>query len=67
LYIFWAGWQPGAYGLVLGLVTSVISIYYYIRVVKMMVVKGAENVGFCENYPSTSFDGVGMRWWSRFD
>jgi NAD(P)H-quinone oxidoreductase subunit 2 len=29
LYIFWAGWQAGAYGLVLvGLVTSVISIYY---------------------------------------
>jgi NAD(P)H-quinone oxidoreductase subunit 2 len=29
LYIFWAGWQAGAYGLELvGLVTSVISIYY---------------------------------------
>ncbi|HIK46124.1 MAG TPA: NAD(P)H-quinone oxidoreductase subunit N, partial [Leptolyngbyaceae cyanobacterium M65_K2018_010] len=40
IYIFWAGWQAGAYGLVLvGLVTSVISIYYYIRVIKMMVVK----------------------------
>ena len=40
IYIFWAGWQAGAYTLVLiGLITSVISIYYYIRVVKMMVVK----------------------------
>jgi NAD(P)H-quinone oxidoreductase subunit 2 len=40
IYIFWAGWQAGAYALVLvGLITSVISIYYYIRVVKMMVVK----------------------------
>lgn len=34
------GWQAGLYGLVLlALVTSVISIYYYIRVIKMMVVK----------------------------
>ena len=40
IYVFWAGWQAGAYTLVLvGLITSVISIYYYIRVVKMMVVK----------------------------
>ncbi|MFM7580170.1 MAG: photosynthetic/respiratory NAD(P)H-quinone oxidoreductase subunit B, partial [Microcystaceae cyanobacterium] len=40
IYLFWAGWQAGLYGLVLlGLLTSVVSIYYYIRVVKMMVVK----------------------------
>jgi len=39
LYLFWAGWQAGAYTLVLvGLVTSVISIYYYVRVVKTIVV-----------------------------
>ena len=63
LYIFWAGWQAGAYGLVLlGLVTSVISIYYYIRVVKMMVVKEPQEMSdSVKNYPSTSFDGVGMR------
>jgi NAD(P)H-quinone oxidoreductase subunit 2 len=40
LYLFWAGWRSGLYLLVLlGLLTSVISIYYYIRVMKMMVVK----------------------------
>jgi NAD(P)H-quinone oxidoreductase subunit 2 len=40
IYLFWAGWQAGQYGLVLlGLVATVVSIYYYIRVVRMMVVK----------------------------
>ena len=40
LYLFWAGIQAGAYVLVLfGLGTSVISIYYYLRVVKLIVVK----------------------------
>ncbi|MEL6471833.1 MAG: NAD(P)H-quinone oxidoreductase subunit N [Cyanobacteria bacterium J06623_4] len=55
IYIFWAGWQAGAYTLVLvGLITSVISIYYYIRVVKMMVVKEPQEMsdavkGYVEN------------------
>ena len=63
LYIFWAGWQAGAYGLVLlGLVTSVISIYYYIRVVKMMVVKEPHEMSdSVKNYPAPTFDGVGLR------
>ena len=63
LYIFWAGWQAGAYGLVLlGLVTSVISIYYYIRVVKMMVVKEPHEMSdSVKNYPAPNFDGVGLR------
>ncbi len=63
LYIFWAGWQAGAYGLVLlGLVTSVISIYYYIRVVKMMVVKEPHEMSdSVKNYPEPVFTGMGMR------
>jgi NAD(P)H-quinone oxidoreductase subunit 2 len=63
LYLFWAGWQAGAYGLViLGLVTSVISIYYYIRVVKMMVVKEAHEMSdVVKNYPSLSWQPFGMR------
>ena len=63
LYIFWAGWQAGAYGLVLvGLVTSVISIYYYIRVVKMMVVKEPQEVSdVIQNYPEVRWDLPGMR------
>ncbi len=39
-YLFWAAIQAEAYTLVFfGLVTSVASIYYYVRVVKLMLVK----------------------------
>jgi NAD(P)H-quinone oxidoreductase subunit 2 len=53
LYIFWAGWQAQAYGLViLALIMSVVSIYYYIRVVKMMVVKEPQEMSeSVRNYP----------------
>ncbi len=63
LYIFWAGWQAGAYALVLvGLVTSVISIYYYIRVVKMMVVKEPQEMSDAiKNYPQVRWDLPGLR------
>lgn len=63
LYLFWAGWQAGAYWLVLlGLVTSVVSIYYYIRVVKMMVVKEPQEMSeSVENYPEIRWDLPGMR------
>ena len=63
LYLFWAGWQAGAYGLVLvGLVTSVISIYYYIRVVKMMVVKEPQEMSeSVKNYPEVRWSLPGMR------
>jgi NAD(P)H-quinone oxidoreductase subunit 2 len=63
LYIFWAGWQAGAYGLVLlGLVTSVVSIYYYIRVVKMMVVKESHEMSeVVKQYPSINWRPFGMR------
>ncbi|MDS3860567.1 NAD(P)H-quinone oxidoreductase subunit N [Thermosynechococcaceae cyanobacterium BACA0444] len=63
LYLFWAGWQAGAYGLVLlGLLTSVISIYYYIRVVKMMVVKEPQEMSEAvKNYPEINWKAFGMR------
>ena len=63
IYIFWAGWQAGLYGLVLlGLITSVISIYYYIRVVKMMVVKEPHEMSQAvKNYPPISWNLLGMR------
>ncbi|MBF2056686.1 MAG: NAD(P)H-quinone oxidoreductase subunit N [Cyanobacterium sp. T60_A2020_053] len=63
IYIFWAGWQEGLYGLVLtALVTSVISIYYYIRVVKMMVVKEPQEMSeVVKKYPVVRWSGVGMR------
>lgn len=63
LYLFWAGWQAEAYGLVLlGLITSVISIYYYIRVVKMMVVKEPQEMSEAvKNYPEMQWNLPGMR------
>jgi NAD(P)H-quinone oxidoreductase subunit 2 len=63
LYLFWAGWQAGLYWLViLGLVTSVISIYYYIRVVKMMVVKEPHEMSeSVKRYPKISWAQPGLR------
>lgn len=63
IYIFWAAWQTGAYGLViLGLVMSVVSIYYYIRVVKQMVVKEPQEMSdVVLTYPPINWQEVGMR------
>ncbi len=63
LYLFWAGWQAGLYTLVLvGLFTSVISIYYYIRVVKMMVVKEPQEMSeVVKNYPKVTWDLPGLK------
>jgi len=63
LYLFWAGWQAGLYLLVLlGLLTSVISIYYYLRVVKMMVVKEPQEMSDAvKNYPEIRWNLPGMR------
>ncbi|MDB9312142.1 NAD(P)H-quinone oxidoreductase subunit N [Spirulina sp. CS-785/01] len=63
IYLFWAGWQAELYGLVLlGLITSVISIYYYIRVVKMMVVKEPQEMSdVVKNYPPLRWNLPGMR------
>ena len=63
IYLFWAGWQAGLYGLVLlGLVATVVSIYYYIRVVKMMVVKEPQEMSDAvKNYPEVRWNLPGMR------
>ena len=45
LYLFWCGWNSGLYLLVYtGLFTSVISIYYYLRVVKVILTKEAKEM-----------------------
>lgn len=63
IYLFWAGWQAGAYTLVLlGLITSVVSIYYYIRVVKQMVVKEPQEMSDAvRNYPEVTWNLPGLR------
>ncbi len=60
VYLFWAGIKAGAYTLVfVGLITSVASIYYYLRVVKLMVVKPMSPA--LEVYTPVNWDLVGMR------
>lgn len=59
VYLFWAGWQSGFYTVVtIGLITSVISIYYYLAVVKIMLVKPPEEMSLSvQQYP--------VRAWAR--
>nr|UWM11816.1 NADH-plastoquinone oxidoreductase subunit 2 [Koenigia mollis var. mollis]UWM11832.1 NADH-plastoquinone oxidoreductase subunit 2 [Koenigia mollis var. mollis]UWM11902.1 NADH-plastoquinone oxidoreductase subunit 2 [Koenigia mollis var. rudis]UWM11918.1 NADH-plastoquinone oxidoreductase subunit 2 [Koenigia mollis var. rudis] len=38
LHLFWCGWQAGLYLLVsIGLLTSVVSIYYYLKIIKLLM------------------------------
>lgn len=59
LYLFWSGWKSGFYLLVyVGLITSVISLYYYLRVVKAMMTKESKEMStYVREYvvPDTSF------------
>ena len=58
LYLFWSSWQSGFYTLVyVGLITSVISIYYYLRIVKIMIGTPSPEMSInLKNYKqSTSF------------
>ncbi len=62
IYLFFAGWSDGEYLLVIvGLVTSVISIYYYISVIKMMVVKEPQEASeLVRSYPAIQFKSLGI-------
>ena len=63
IYLFFAGWADHQYLLVVvGLVTSVVSIYYYISVIKMMVVKEPQEASdVVKNYPAISWNVAGMQ------
>nr|YP_010513772.1 NADH dehydrogenase subunit 2 [Tephrosia onobrychoides]YP_010513787.1 NADH dehydrogenase subunit 2 [Tephrosia onobrychoides]UXL85343.1 NADH dehydrogenase subunit 2 [Tephrosia onobrychoides]UXL85358.1 NADH dehydrogenase subunit 2 [Tephrosia onobrychoides] len=38
LHLFWCGWQAGLYFLVsIGLLTSLVSIYYYLKIIKLLM------------------------------
>nr|AIJ28320.1 NADH-plastoquinone oxidoreductase subunit 2 [Trifolium semipilosum] len=52
LYLFWCGWQAGLYFLVsIGLLTSVVSIYYYLKIIKLlMTVRKQEITPHVRNY-----------------
>jgi NAD(P)H-quinone oxidoreductase subunit 2 len=60
LYIFWVGWKAGYYFLItFALITSVISIYYYLRVVKIMFVKDENEISSSlANYPVSTISIV---------
>ena len=62
IYLFFAGWADHQYLLVVvGLVTSVISIYYYISVIKMMVVKEPQEASdVVKAYPAISWSVAGL-------
>jgi NAD(P)H-quinone oxidoreductase subunit 2 len=71
IYLFFAGWADGQYVLVVvGLVTSVVSIYYYISVIKMMVVKEPQDSSdVVKAYPAISWNLAGCNpcgppWWA---
>nr|YP_009657709.1 NADH-plastoquinone oxidoreductase subunit 2 [Orinus kokonoricus]YP_009657726.1 NADH-plastoquinone oxidoreductase subunit 2 [Orinus kokonoricus]YP_010548526.1 NADH-plastoquinone oxidoreductase subunit 2 [Orinus thoroldii]YP_010548541.1 NADH-plastoquinone oxidoreductase subunit 2 [Orinus thoroldii]UER99455.1 NADH-plastoquinone oxidoreductase subunit 2 [Orinus intermedius]QCO74771.1 NADH-plastoquinone oxidoreductase subunit 2 [Orinus kokonoricus]QCO74788.1 NADH-plastoquinone oxidoreductase su len=52
LYLFWCGWQAGLYFLVsIGLLTSVISIYYYLKIIKLLMTgRNQEITPYVRNY-----------------
>ena len=62
IYLFFAGWADEQYLLVVvGLVTSVISIYYYISVIKMMVVKEPQEASeLVKTYPMIQVKSIGV-------
>lgn len=62
IYLFFAGWADHQYLLVVvGLVTSVVSIYYYISVIKMMVVKEPQEASeVVQSYPAISWSLTGL-------
>ncbi|KAG5585930.1 hypothetical protein H5410_046364 [Solanum commersonii] len=45
LYLFWCGWQVDLYFLVLiGLLTSVVSICYYLKIIKLLMIGQNEEI-----------------------
>nr|YP_011017415.1 NADH-plastoquinone oxidoreductase subunit 2 [Niphotrichum japonicum]WQF69103.1 NADH-plastoquinone oxidoreductase subunit 2 [Niphotrichum japonicum] len=47
LYLFWCAWKAGLYLLVfIGLSTSIISIYYYLKIVKLLITAENKKVNF---------------------
>lgn len=56
LYLFWCGWQAGSYLLVsIGLFMSVISIYYYLKIIKLLMTeRNKEITPHVQNYRLSS-------------
>nr|YP_010917687.1 NADH-plastoquinone oxidoreductase subunit 2 [Encalypta ciliata]UVG41273.1 NADH-plastoquinone oxidoreductase subunit 2 [Encalypta ciliata] len=57
IYLFWCAWKAGLYFLVfIGLFTSIISIYYYLKIIKLLITtKNKEVTSYIQIYTSSSF------------
>jgi len=57
LHLFWCGWQAGLYFLVsIGLLTSVVSIYYYLKIIKLLMTgRNQEITPHVRNYRGSPF------------
>nr|YP_009502471.1 NADH dehydrogenase subunit 2 [Pimelea aquilonia]YP_009502492.1 NADH dehydrogenase subunit 2 [Pimelea aquilonia]AWV82856.1 NADH dehydrogenase subunit 2 [Pimelea aquilonia]AWV82877.1 NADH dehydrogenase subunit 2 [Pimelea aquilonia] len=57
LHLFWCGWQAGLYFLVsIGLLTSVLSIYYYLKIIKLLMTgRNQEITPHVRNYRISPF------------
>nr|YP_009732838.1 NADH-plastoquinone oxidoreductase subunit 2 [Diphyscium foliosum]QHU77184.1 NADH-plastoquinone oxidoreductase subunit 2 [Diphyscium foliosum] len=57
LYLFWYAWKAGLYFLVfIGLFTSIISIYYYLKIIKLLITKeNKEITSYIQTYTVSSF------------
>ncbi|KAJ4739862.1 hypothetical protein LUZ62_004319 [Rhynchospora pubera] len=57
LYLFWCGWQAGLYFLVsIGLLTSLVSIYYYLKIIKLLMTgRNQEITPYVQNYRRSPF------------
>lgn len=56
VYLFWSGWNKDLYLLVYtGLLTSVISMYYYLRIIKIMVTRDGKDISaYVQEYNTVS-------------
>lgn len=56
LYPFWCAWKAGLYFLVfIGLVTSVISIYYYLKIIKLLItIENKKITSYIQTYKVSS-------------
>jgi NAD(P)H-quinone oxidoreductase subunit 2 len=57
LYLFWCAWKNGLYFLVfIGLFTSIISIYYYLKIIKLLITAETKEVAsYIQMYTGFSF------------
>nr|YP_010286839.1 NADH-plastoquinone oxidoreductase subunit 2 [Hydrocharis dubia]YP_010286855.1 NADH-plastoquinone oxidoreductase subunit 2 [Hydrocharis dubia]UKT60852.1 NADH-plastoquinone oxidoreductase subunit 2 [Hydrocharis dubia]UKT60853.1 NADH-plastoquinone oxidoreductase subunit 2 [Hydrocharis dubia] len=60
IYLFWCGWQAGLYFLVsIGLLTSLVSIYYYLKIIKLLMTgRNQEITPHVRNYSLRSNNSI---------